>query len=1148
MKKVLFSLFFCFSSSVNLCAIDIKLTESNNQFQITSKTLSEMTFVNHLSELTTKRIKKDNNEFFKLHVNGYGDNAEYGNASLPVLEDLLIVPFGSEILIEIINKEEKIIRLDDHGIIDFLFPCQPSISKSDNVDDVPFYFNNQYYEYNDFHISNVVKTEVLGKMRGQQLARISISPFEYNPTSNELKIITSLEVKITFKDIDLEAHNLNKVKYYSPEFENLYKTCLNYIPTNQKDIITTYPTKYVIISDPAFQAALQPLVDWKTRKGFIVVEGYTDDPNVGTTTSSIHAYIKNMYDNPVDGIPPTYLLIVGDDAQIPSFSGNTGSHLSDMYYCEFDGAGDFYPEMYYGRFSATNPGDVESQVSKTLTHERYMFSDPSFLDEVVLVAGVDASMAPTYGNGQINYGTDNYFNVAHGLTIHNYLYGSGTPITSDMSSASSAIISDISAGVGFANYTAHCGSYGWSDPAFENSDISGLQNYDQYGLLIGNCCQSNKFDAPACFGEAILRVNDKGAVGYIGGSNNTYWDEDYWWAVGNTSNFTANPTYAGTGLAAYDCLMHENGEQKEDWFITAGQMIHSGNLAVTEAGGSEEYYWEIYHLMGDPSLMPYIGVPTPLTASHAAATPVGTSSLTINTEENAYVAISVSGVLLDAQLADASGIVNLSFNPISNVGIADIVITKQFKQPYEGTIQIISPTGPYVIYSSNTIDDSAGNNNQLVDYDELISMHVSIQNVGAIDATSVNVVISTPDPNINLINNSDIINVISSQQIISINNPFTFQVADDVSDQHIVDFDLTMTDNQGNSWTSTISITINSPVLDHTTFVIDDGINGNGRLDAGETLDIILDVTNIGHADIGSLIANFSTLSNYVTVNNTTYNVTSLSVNGQQSTVFNVTIDPNTPMGTIASFSYDVSNGNYSHNTMFNEIIGEINEDFETADFTKYEWIDDPQFPWVIDNSNVYEGASSAKSYPSLPNGEVSHLKIDSVDVIAPGDVSFYKFVSSEQDYDFLQFYIDGNKQGEWSGIDNSWSFVSFPVSVGIHEFEWEYDKDQYVTGGQDCAWLDYIVFPPINIGQTTNIDEENFDFKIYPNPTIGVFSVEFNDSKIHTVEVYNSNGKRLSRINDQKNSTVIDIDQYKSGVYTIKIMPEAVIYQIIKQ
>ena len=75
-------------------------------------------------------------------------------------------------------------------------------------------------------------------------------------------------------------------------------------------------------------------------------------------------------------------------------------------------------------------------------------------------------MATVYGNGQINYGTDNYFNALHGLTSHNYLYGSGTPITSDMTQASAAIISDISNGVGFANYTAHCGSSGLVRPFF----------------------------------------------------------------------------------------------------------------------------------------------------------------------------------------------------------------------------------------------------------------------------------------------------------------------------------------------------------------------------------------------------------------------------------------------------------------------------------------------------------------------------------------------------------------------------------------------------------------------------------------------------------------------------------------------------------
>ena len=68
--------------------------------------------------------------------------------------------------------------------------------------------------------------------------------------------------------------------------------------------------------------------------------------------------------------------------------------------------------------------------------------------------------------------SDYYFNTAHGLNVNTYLYASGSPVTSDMSIASSSIITDISSGTSFANYTAHCGSTGWSDPAFENADVS----------------------------------------------------------------------------------------------------------------------------------------------------------------------------------------------------------------------------------------------------------------------------------------------------------------------------------------------------------------------------------------------------------------------------------------------------------------------------------------------------------------------------------------------------------------------------------------------------------------------------------------------------------------------------------------------------
>jgi hypothetical protein len=1143
LKNLILSFLLVFSS--NIFASDINITEGETYFSITNKTLSEFSFINSVSDVRTMIVKTEDGEFVKLVVPAYGSDSKNGDAELPVLQKLIRVPFGSEVAVKIINLEEKIIKLSDYGISIPVFPNQPSLSKSET--DIPFYFNQEYYNLDKFTGNNIVETELLGKMRGQQLARLSISPFSYNPTKNEIKVVTKVEVKVIFKNIDINADNENRIKYYSPEFESLFKTCVNNTPITEKDIITTYPVKYVIISDPAFQPALQPLVDWKKKKGFLVVEEYTNNPLVGNTTTSIHAFLKDMYDNATASDPaPTYLLLIGDLAQVPSF--NNGNHVSDMYYCEFDGNGDFYPEMYYGRFSATSAAEVEIQVNKTLKHELYNFADPSFLDEVVLVSGVDASWAPTHGNGQINYGTDNYFNVAHNLTIHNYLYGSGTPITSNMSGASAAIISDISGGVGFANYTAHCGSSGWSDPSFETSDVTGLQNIDQFGFMVGNCCQSNKFDVAVCFGERLLRANNKGAVGYIGGSNNTYWDEDFWWAVGSTSNITANPTYAGTGLGLYDCLMHENGEAQADWFYTAGQMIHSGNLAVTQAGGSEQYYWEIYHLMGDPSLMPYIGVPTTLTVSHQNATPVGTTSLTVTTEENAYVALSMNGVLLDAQLSGPTGIVNLSFSAIANVGNADIVVTKQFKQPYINTINIISPNAPFIIYNTHTLNDPTGNNNLEADYNELIELDVELNNVGSQPTQNVNVVISTSDIYVTLIDSTDFLAIVNANNTINISSPFTFQVANFVPDQHLVTFNLTITDNQSNTWNSTLFVTLNSPILGDVLFTIDDGSsgNGNGKLDAGETLDLIVDVENSGHAEIMNMNAVLSTLSSYVTINNPLgVTVNSLTPLQQQSTVFSISIDPNTPIGTLAEFPFDISDGIYSHNNTFSATIGIIDENYETGDFTQYQWIMDPSFPWIISTNNPYEGTNCSRSALSQPDNTDSELSID-LNVLAAGDISFYKKMSSEQDYDFLKFKINSQKVGEWSGIDAGWSLVSFPVNAGQNIFKWEYDKDWSGSAGQDCAFVDYIVFPPIDLG-TVSLEESFTNIKLFPNPTMGSFEITFSDNKDHTVLIYDINGKLIYSENSSENIT-FNISENAAGTYTVKIMPERITYQIVKK
>lgn len=1143
-SQKIYLIFFTFFS-IQLFATDIELNIGETYFSVTEKSLEEFTFINSISNIQTNIIKTESHEFLNLIIPSYGSDSEVGTAELPVLQKLVRVPQGSEISIKILNKEEKLIDLSDYGFNLDVFPNQASILKSSNPNDIPFYYNEDYYNIDKFTENNFVFAELLGTMRGQKLARLSISPVSYNPVTNQIKVVTKAEVKVIFKNIDVSLDTENRKKYYSHEFESLFKSFVNYTPLEKKDIITTYPVKYVIISDSQFQTALQPFVEWKRKKGFLVIEEYTNNPAVGNTTNSIHSFIKDLYDNPLDGIVPSYLLIVGDDVQVPSF--NLGQHVSDMYYCEFDGNGDFYPEMYYGRFSATTPSQVEIQVNKTLTHEKYTFTDPSFLDEVVLVAGVDGNWAASHGNGQINYGTDNYFNTAHGLNVHTYLYGTGSPITTDMPASSSAIISDISNGTSFANYTAHCASTGWSDPAFENVDVSSLQNFDKYGLMIGNCCQSNKFDANICFGEKLLRENNKGALAYIGATNNTYWDDDFWWSVGSiaSSSISSNPTYMGTGLGVYDCWIHENGEAQSDWFFTSGQLVHSGNLAVTQAGGAEQYYWEIYHLMGDPSLMPYLGVPNTLNVSYLNVMPIGTSTFTVNTEEHAYVALSMNGILLDAQLAGPTGIVNLSFPALSNIGTADIVVTKQFKQPYINTINVISPNTPFVIYNTHTINDPTGNNNLEVDYNELIELDVELNNVGSQSTQNVNVVISTNDPYISLIDSTDFIANVNANNTINISSPFTFQVSNYVPDQHIAMFNLTITDNLGNTWYSNLTVTINAPVLVDVLFTIDDATfgNGNGKLDAGETLDLVVNVENSGHADIANLNAMMTTLSSYVTINNSTgITISNLSPSQQQSTIFNITISASTPIGTLAEFPFEITDGVYSHNTIFYKTIGIVDEDYESGDFSQYSWVQG-NYPWFITNNNPAEGTSCSRSADNLPDNQESEIYIN-LNVIADGEISFYRKISSEQHYDYLKFYINNNKEGEWSGIQD-WDLVTFPVNAGINEFKWKYDKDGGWSEGQDCAYIDYIVFPPIDLGSVT-LDENFIDINLYPNPNMGSFKLSFYDNKSRTANIYDINGK-LVFTKSNSGSISFDISDKKSGVYTVKIFPEEITYQIIK-
>jgi hypothetical protein len=542
-------------------------------------------------EISSVEISNSNQKgaenFITLNSNGLMPVFNVGKPNIPVYSKLIEIPLEATVSYKIKNYEEIIIDLANYGFEKKIIPAQPSVSKSEEPDE--FYFDEKTYAENQYLYSEILTFEEVGIMRSFRLGRIEICPIQYNPVRNELRILNNLEIQIEFLGSNHAKTSQLKTRYSNSSFDNLLN---EFVPNLLQQQLTINPT-YVIVSDRKFETTLAPFIAQKQQKGFSVIVGYTDTPNVGTTTTSIKAYLQNLYENPPSGYsPPAYALLVGDIAEIPAFQQS--GHVTDLYY--FDYTGDNLPDVFYGRFSATNTSQLIPQIEKTIEYENNAMPDTSYLSNAVLVAGADDGHM-TYSNGQINYASNEYFNSDNNIT--SYVYLQPEPSGANYSAS---IRANISNGVGFANYTAHCSSSGWASPSFSTGNIANLSNIHKYGLWVGNCCQSSKFEVSECFGEAALRASNKGAVGYIGASDNTYWSEDYWWSAG-FKTVSLNPSYDSNHLGAYDRLFHTHDESPSDWCNTQGQLFVGGNLAVEESTSSmKSYYWQIYNLMGDPSL------------------------------------------------------------------------------------------------------------------------------------------------------------------------------------------------------------------------------------------------------------------------------------------------------------------------------------------------------------------------------------------------------------------------------------------------------------------------------------------------------------------------------------------------------------------
>ena len=126
----------------------------------------------------------------------------------------------------------------------------------------------------------------------------------------------------------------------------------------------------------------------------------------------------------------------------------------------------------------------------------------------------------------------------------------------------------------------------------------------------------------------------------------------------------------------------------------------------------------------------------------------------------------------------------------------------------------------------------------------------------------------------------------------------------------------------------------------------------------------------------------------------------------------------------------------------------------EALDNCNYTFVTGGNAGWILDTESTHDGVDALRSE------DITHSQSAWVETTVEGigKVNFWWNVSSEQNWDYLKFYIDHNLIASISG-ETGWAEFSSITADGEHTLRWIYIKDSYGSSGSDAGWIDQVEF-----------------------------------------------------------------------------------------
>lgn len=755
---------------------------------------------------------------------------------------------------------------------------------------------------------------------------------------------------------------------------------------------------YIVVAPPAWRATLDPLLRWKRQQGFRVEWMDAEVRQRDTLRARLLARWRES--SPLRP-PQRYVLLVGDVDRIQAFVGRhtpsgLNSTVTDLYYGEY--TGDYVPEALVGRLSVADSLELAAVVQKIVAYEKSPASEAG--NRCLFVAGrEERDPAPATTNGQV----DTLLRLAR---QHRPVLQPVTHYNHDTSTAE-ALISLLHTPYNLVSYTGHGLRSGWSNPVLTAPMADTLAGFSP-AVMVNNCCLTNAFGA-TCFGEQMLR-GARGTVGVIGATNETLWNEDYYWATGSPGAFGAVLTHRADTPQPADA---------DD--LTLGRMLYDGCRAVSLSGSVfDAYYWEAYCLLGDPSMVPAMGTQwLPDTPAVASPLEAGLSRLDIATMPYARVSVTDDSSLLATAVADSRGAATLHLCRSLTADSVRLTLLRPGVRPLELALLPAVPVGARLAVTSWHVDDSL--------------LRVSVANVGRLAAASPRLTLTISDSQLSTLYFPDLPagGTLDTFFLLPAASPSRFPIPN--SQFPILEALLSAcADTVCTLLPITFEVPVACPRVASLAVTTPDSLPAACLLPGR---DYRLEVTLTQPADsIVALVGGRRTVAP-----------------APASASFPLRLDADCRAEVLLSL---FSPCGEAEEHFWLQGFG-ATETFESGTLEAYPWQLSQAYPWQVDTLAA-QGHYAARSAP-LPDGMKSVLAI-TLDVLQDDSVSFLYNVSSEAS-DWLNFSVDGRKQGWWSG-STGWQRYAWPLAKGRHHLEWHYAKDGSTSQRDDCARLDNIRFP----------------------------------------------------------------------------------------